>query len=61
MEVLMIGPDVAAFMKEEMIKEVESLKSSGIYPKLAIIRVGAREDDISYERGAKKKDGNCRY
>ncbi len=55
MEVLMIGPDVAAFMKEEMIKEVESLKSSGIYPKLAIIRVGAREDDISYERGAKKR------
>ncbi len=55
MEILMTGSDVAAFMKDEMIKEVEKLKSKGVHPKLSIIRVGKREDDISYERGAKKR------
>lgn len=36
-------------------KETEELKSKGIVPKLCVVRVGAREDDLSYEKGIKKR------
>lgn len=55
MSVLMKGIDVANAMKEELIKEAELLKQGGVTPCLAIIRVGSREEDLSYERGAKKR------
>lgn len=55
MAIVMKGPDVALAMKEKLIEETERLKSRGILPKLAIIRVGSRGDDLAYERGAKKK------
>lgn len=55
MSVLMNGVDVAKAMKEELIQEVSRLKEQGVSPCLTIIRVGAREDDLSYERGAKKR------
>jgi len=48
------GKLVADAMKEELSKKVEELKSKGIMPKLGIIRVGARPDDLFYEGGAKK-------
>jgi len=49
------GAPVVAALNEEMSREVESLKSIGIVPTLAIVRVGEREDDIAYERGAMKR------
>lgn len=52
---LMLGLDVAKAMKEELIAEAEQWKAQGIIPKLTIVRVGAREDDLAYERGAKKR------
>lgn len=52
-EILKAKP-VADAMKEDMIKRVEALKARGITPKLGIIRVGARPDDLFYEGGAKK-------
>lgn len=55
MSVLMKGIDVANAMKEELTKEAELLKQGGVTPCLAIIRVGSREEDLSYERGAKKR------
>lgn len=55
MTVLMKGADVSAHMKEDLIKELESLRGKGVEPKLAIVRVGARADDMSYERGALKR------
>lgn len=55
MSVLMKGIDVANAMKEILIPRVESLKECGVTPCLTIIRVGNRPDDLSYERGAKKK------
>lgn len=55
MSILMKGIDVANAMKEELISKVESLKKQGIVPTLAIVRVGSRPDDVSYERGAKKR------
>jgi len=52
-EVLKAKP-VADAMKQDMINRVETLKAKGIVPKLGIIRVGARPDDLFYEGGAKK-------
>lgn len=34
---------------------VDGLKEKGIVPKLTVVRVGAREDDLSYERGIYKR------
>jgi len=53
--VTMKGSEVAAAMKEELLKEVEQLAGKGIVPGLGIVRVGARPDDLAYERGATKK------
>jgi len=52
---LLKGAPVAAAMTEELAKETERLKAAGVEPCLAILRVGAREDDLSYERGALKR------
>jgi len=48
------GKAVADAMKEELSKKVVELKAKGITPKLGIVRVGARPDDLFYEGGAKK-------
>lgn len=55
MGTVMLGADVAKAMKAEIISRVEELKAEGILPCLTIIRVGARPDDIAYERGARKR------
>ncbi len=52
---LLSGKDVVAAMNEKLTAEVETLKSKGISPTLAILRVGERPDDISYEKGATKR------
>jgi methylenetetrahydrofolate dehydrogenase (NADP+) / methenyltetrahydrofolate cyclohydrolase len=51
---LLKGKPVADAMKAALITKVESLKAKGLAPKLGIIRVGARPDDLFYEGGAKK-------
>ena len=48
------GKPVADAIKAELTKKVEALKGRGIVPKLGIVRVGARPDDLFYEGGAKK-------
>lgn len=55
MRTVMMGTDVAKSMKEDLIRQTEELKSQGVEPTLCILRVGARPDDLSYERGAKKR------
>lgn len=52
MATLLKGKPVADSISEGLIKEVEILKEKETNPKLAIIRVGARPDDLAYERGA---------
>lgn len=52
---LLKGAPVAAALAERCASEVEELKAQGIQPTLAILRVGARDDDLSYERGATKR------
>ena len=49
------GKEVADKIVEEIKVKVEELKGKGISPKLAILRVGAREDDLAYERGVLKR------
>lgn len=48
------GKPVADAMKAELTKKIEELKARGLTPKLGIIRVGKRPDDLFYEGGAKK-------
>lgn len=51
----MKGADVAKTMKEDLTGEARRLKDRGILPSLTIVRVGARPDDLAYERGARKR------
>ena len=55
MGIVMKGAEAAKAIKEELTGEVADLKAGGIKPCLAIIRVGARPDDLAYERGARKR------
>lgn len=48
------GKPVADAIKTELTEKIAELKKQGITPKLGIIRVGARPDDLYYEGGAKK-------
>ena len=49
------GVPVAAALNEKMSADVAELKARGVAPTLAIFRVGERDDDIAYERGAVKR------
>ena len=49
------GKPVADHLDEISLAKAEALREKGIIPLLAVLRVGARDDDISYERGASKK------
>ncbi len=49
------GKEVAAALNDKLAARVEALKSEGVQPTLAILRVGERPDDISYEKGATKR------
>ena len=52
---LMLGKDTAAAVKADLDLEIEELKSRGIEPRLDIIRVGRRPEDMAYENGARKR------
>ena len=51
----LLGKEVNAQLNERIKADVAVLKEKGIEPTLGIIRVGEREDDLSYERGATKR------
>lgn len=52
---LLLGKEVTASLNEEIKSKVATLAQKGITPTLGIIRIGEREDDISYEKGATKR------
>lgn len=52
---LLKGLPVANALTEVLAERVAALKEKNIVPTLAILRVGQREDDISYETGAMKR------
>ena len=49
------GAEVNTGLNARVKQDVEVLKAQGITPTLAIVRVGERPDDLSYERGATKR------
>ena len=51
----LLGKEVTAALNEKIKGQVAELKEKGVEPTLGIIRVGEREDDLSYERGAVKR------
>lgn len=51
------GAPVVAAMNERNAALCEQLKTKGVVPTLAVVRVGAREDDLSYERGVMTRCG----
>lgn len=52
---LLKGAPAAAALTEALAGRVERLKEAGIVPTLAVVRVGERPDDVSYETGAMKR------
>ena len=55
MAMLLKGAPAAAALNERSAAAAAALKAKGIVPTLAILRVGARDGDLSYERGAMKR------
>jgi methylenetetrahydrofolate dehydrogenase (NADP+)/methenyltetrahydrofolate cyclohydrolase len=49
------GSEVTEALNARIITDVRMLRVAGIEPTLAIVRVGERADDLSYERGATKR------
>lgn len=51
----LLGKEVNQALNERIQKKVIELKEKNVVPTLGIIRVGEREDDIWYEKGATKR------
>lgn len=49
------GMPVVKAIAEDLTEKIEALKKNGVTPTLAVVRVGQREDDLSYERGLLKR------
>lgn len=52
------GMPVVKHIAEDVTKRMEVLAQKNIVPTLAVVRVGEREDDLSYERGLLKRFGS---
>lgn len=55
MATLLKGAPVVAAMNEETARRCAALEARGVRATLAALRVGEREDDLSYERGLTKR------
>jgi len=49
------GMPAAKAITEKLLPDIEALKARGIVPRLAVLRLGARPDDLSYEKGIAKR------
>lgn len=52
---LLRGKPVADALGESLAPRIDALTEKGVTPALAILRVGERADDLSYERAAEKR------
>ena len=52
---LLKGAEVVLALNEKIRINADALKTSGVVPTLAVVRVGERADDIAYERGILKR------
>ena len=57
MATILKGAPVVAAMNEAKAARCAALAAKGITPTLAVVRVGEREDDLSYERGVMTRCG----
>ncbi len=55
MSTVLYGAEVAKAINDRSLKDISFCQSKGELPTLAILRVGQREDDLSYERGVTKR------
>ena len=55
MATLLSGAPVALALCERIERDCQELKNHGVFPTFCIVRVGARPDDLAYERGACKR------
>ncbi len=53
------GAPAAKALTEEVSRRANALREKGVVPTLALVRVGAREDDLAYERSAVKRCAAC--
>lgn len=51
------GMPVVKHIAEKVTAQIEELAKNNIVPTIAVVRVGEREDDLSYERGVAKRFG----
>ncbi len=51
----LLGKEVNEALVANLLERTAALRAKGVNPTLGIIRVGARPDDLSYEKGAFKK------
>jgi methylenetetrahydrofolate dehydrogenase (NADP+) / methenyltetrahydrofolate cyclohydrolase len=56
---ILLGKPVADAMVEDVSARAAALVAAGNAPKLAIVRVGERPDDLTYERSAMKRADAC--
>lgn len=49
------GKPVVDALTEKFNRDIQQLEQKGIVPKIVIVRVGEREDDLAYERGIIKR------
>lgn len=56
---LLKGAPVAKAITIDLTERTAKLAQKGVTPTLAIVRVGGRPDDISYEKGAMKRCAMC--
>lgn len=56
---LLRGASVVKAMTDALRLRADALRARGVTPTLALVRVGEREDDLSYERGALKRCEQC--
>lgn len=54
-EVLLLGAPVASALAEKIREDMHLLKTRGVEPCLAILRVGERGEQLTYERAATKR------
>lgn len=52
---LLGGREVITSLHTSLAARVETLKEAGVFPMLALVRIGERGDDVAYETGACKR------
>ena len=52
---LLKGAPVAAAITENLITRAQALREQGVEPKLAMLRIGERADDVAYEHAAERR------